>query len=71
MQETEIEPTEEIHPILEKMEHEKFYRLTELYEMTYGQEFYVDFQKNDEQKTLWLFVAKVLNLKKVSEGFTQ
>ena len=63
VQETEIEPTEEIHPILEKMEHEKFYRLTELYEMTYGQEFYVDFQKNDEQKTLWLFVAKVLNLK--------
>ena len=63
MQEIEIEPTEEIHPILEKMEHEKFYRLTELYEMTYGREFYVDFQQNDEQKTLWLFVAKVLNLK--------
>jgi hypothetical protein len=63
VQEIEIEPTEEIHPILEKMEHEKFYRLTELYEMTYGREFYVDFQQNDEQKTLWLFVAKVLNLK--------
>ena len=63
MQETEIEPTEEIHPILEKIEHEKFYRLTELYEMTYGQEFYVDFEQNDEKKTLWLFVTKVLNLK--------
>jgi hypothetical protein len=62
IQETEVEPTEEIHPIIEKMEHEKFYRLAELYEMTYGQDFYADFQKNDEQKTLWLFVAKVLNL---------
>lgn len=60
---TEVEPTEEIHPILEKMEHGKFYRLTELYEMTYGQEFYVDFQQNDERKTLWLFLMKVLNLK--------
>ena len=58
----EVEPTEEIHPILEKMEHGKFYTLTELYEMTYGREFYVDFQRNDENKTLWLFVAKVLNL---------
>ena len=58
----EVEPTEEMHPILEKMEHGKFYRLTELYEMTYGKEFYVDFQRNDENKTLWLFVAKVLNL---------
>ena len=62
-EETEIEPTEEIHPILEKMEHGKFHRLTELYEMTYGQEFYVDFQQNDEKKTLWLFLMKVLNLK--------
>ena len=52
-----------MHPILEKMEHEKFYRLTELYEMTHGQEFYVDFEQNDEKKTLWLFVTKVLNLK--------
>jgi hypothetical protein len=62
LQESEVEPTEEIHPILKEMEHEKFYRLTELYEMTYGKEFYVDFQRNDENKTLWLFVAKVLNL---------
>jgi hypothetical protein len=59
---SEVEPTEEIHPILEKMEREKFYRLTELYEMTYGREFFLDFQRNDENKTLWLFVAKVLNL---------
>lgn len=59
---SEVEPTEEIHPILEKMEHEKFYRLTELYEMTHGKEFFVDFQRNDENKTLWLFVAKVLNM---------
>jgi hypothetical protein len=62
LQESEIEPTEEIHPILKEMEHGKFYRLTELYEMTYGREFYVDFQRSDENKTLWLFVAKVLNL---------
>ena len=62
LKESEVEPTEEIHPILETMEQGKFYRLTELYEMTYGREFYVDFQKNDENKTLWLFVAKVLNL---------
>lgn len=62
LQETEVEPTQEIHPILEKMGREKFYRLTELYEMTYGREFYLEFQENDERKTLWLFVAKVLNL---------
>jgi hypothetical protein len=62
LQEAEVEPTEEIHPILQKIEHGKFYRLTELYEMTYGKEFYVDFQRNDENQTLWLFVAKVLNL---------
>ena len=62
LDENEVELTEEIHPILEKMEQKKFYRLTELYEMTYGREFYVDFQRNDENKTLWLFVAKVLNL---------
>ncbi len=62
LQESEVEPTEEIHPILKKMEREKFYRLTELYEMTYSKEFFVDFQRNDENKTLWLFVAKVLNL---------
>lgn len=62
LQESEVEPTEEIHPILEKMEHGKFYRLTELYEMTYGRELYADFQRNDDNKTLWLFVAKVLNL---------
>jgi len=60
--ESEVEPTKEIHPILEQMEHGKYYRLTELYEMTYGREFYVDYQKNEENDTLWLFVAKVLNL---------
>ena len=37
-------------PILEKMEHEKFHRLTELYEVTYGKEIYVDFQRNDEKR---------------------
>lgn len=63
LQETEVEPTEEIHPILEKMEHGKFYRLTELYEMTFGQEFYIDLQQNDDAKTPWLFLVKVLNLK--------
>jgi hypothetical protein len=62
LEESEVEPTEEIHPILEMMEQRKFYRLTELYEMTYGRSFYVDFQNNEENKTLWLFVAKVLNL---------
>jgi hypothetical protein len=62
LRESDVEPTEEIHPILEKMEHGAFYRLTELYEMTYGQQFYLDFQRNDENKTLWLFVSKVLNL---------
>jgi len=62
LQESEIEPTEEIHPILRMMDQGKFYRLTELYEMTYGRAFYVDFQKNDENETLWLFVAKVLNM---------
>ena len=62
LQENEVEPTEEIHPVLEKMEHGKFYRLTELYEITYGKEFFVDFQRHEENKTLWLFVAKVLNL---------
>ena len=31
LEESEVEPTEEIHPILERMEHEKFYRLPELY----------------------------------------
>jgi len=30
LEEAEIEPTQEIHPLLEKMEHGKFYRLTEL-----------------------------------------
>jgi len=63
LQADDVEPTEWIHPILGKMEHEKFYRFTELYEMTYGQEFYVDFQKNEDDKTLWLFLVKVLNLK--------
>ena len=62
LQESEVESTEEIHPILENMEHGKYYRLTELYEITYDREFYVDFQRNDENKTLWLFVTKVLNL---------
>ena len=45
------------------MENGKLYRLTELYEMTYGKELYADFQLNDENKTLWLFVAKTLNLR--------
>lgn len=63
LEEAEIESTREIHPIIAKMEHARFYRLTELYEMTYGEEFYVDLQKNDDDKTLWLFLAKVLNLK--------
>lgn len=62
LQENEVEQTEEIHPVLEKMEHGKFYRLTELYEMTYDRGFFVDFQRHDVNKTLWLFVAKVLNL---------
>ncbi len=31
--------------------------------MTYGQEFYLDFQQNDDAKTLWLFLVKVMNLK--------
>ncbi len=63
LQEADIEPTEETHPILEKMEHGKFYRFTELYGMTYGQQFYVDFQENDDAKTMWLFLVKVMNLK--------
>lgn len=63
LQEAEIEPTEEMHPILGKMEHEEFYRFTELYEMTYGKEFYVDLQENDDAKTLWLFLVKVMSLK--------
>jgi hypothetical protein len=63
LEEADVEPSEEIHPILEKMEHGKFYRLAELYEMTYGKELYVDLEQNDESKTLWLFVAKVMNLK--------
>ncbi|MGD0319986.1 MAG: hypothetical protein ABSB56_09865 [Nitrososphaerales archaeon] len=56
VQETEIEPTEEIHPILEKIEAEKFYRLTELYEMTYGREFYVDLSRTTNRRpygSLW------------------
>ena len=60
--ESEVEPTEEIHPILEAMERGMFYRLTELYETTYGKEFYFDYQRHSDNKTLWLFVAKVLNL---------
>lgn len=63
LEEVDIESTEEIHPIIAKMEHGKFYRLTELYEMTYGEEFYLDLQKNDDDKTLWLFLTKVMNLK--------
>jgi len=63
LEEAEIEPSEEVHPLLEKLEHGKFYRLTELYEMTYGKEFYVDLQKNDDDKTMWLFLTKVMNLK--------
>jgi hypothetical protein len=31
--------------------------------MTYGKEFYVDFQENDDAKTPWLFLVKVMNLK--------
>ena len=45
------------------MEHGEFYRFTELYEMTYGLEFYIDFQQNEDAKTPWLFLVKVLNLK--------
>ena len=63
LEEAEIEPTQEIHPLLEKMEHGKFYRLTELYEMTYGAEFFVDIQKSEDDKTMWLFMTKVLNLR--------
>jgi hypothetical protein len=63
LEEGEIEPTQEIHPLIEKMEHGKFYRLTELYEMTYGAQFYLDLQKNDDDKTLWLFMTKVMNLR--------
>jgi len=63
LEEAEIEPTQEIHPLLEKMEHGRFYRLTELYEMTYGAEFFVDIQKNEDEKTMWLFMTKVLNLR--------
>lgn len=63
LDEADVEPTDEIHPILEKMEHAKFYRLTELYEMTYGKPFYVDLQENDDKKTLWLFLTKVMNLR--------
>jgi hypothetical protein len=63
LEEAEIEPTEEIHPLIEKMGYGKFYRLTELYEMTYGEEFYLGLQENDDDKTLWLFMTKVLNLR--------
>ncbi|MGH9920292.1 MAG: hypothetical protein ACRD6W_15675, partial [Nitrososphaerales archaeon] len=63
LEEDEIEPTDEILPLIEKMEHGKFYRFTEVYEMTYGEEFYLDLQKNDDNKTLWLFLTKVMNLR--------
>lgn len=63
LKEAEIEPTEEIHSIVGKMEHGKFYRFVELYEMTYGNAFYLDLQKNDDNKTPWLFLMKVLDLK--------
>lgn len=61
--ESEVEATDEIHPILSKMEHGKFYRVSELYELTYGKELYLDLAENDDHNTLWLFVAKVLNLR--------
>jgi hypothetical protein len=63
LEESEIEPSEELHPLLEKMEHGKFYRLTELYELAYGEQFYVDLQKNDDEKTPFLFLTKVMNLR--------
>jgi hypothetical protein len=63
LEEAEIEPSEEVHPLLERLGHGKFYRFIELYEMTYGKEFYVDLQKNDDDKTMWLFLTKVMNLK--------
>jgi len=31
--------------------------------MTYGAEFFVDIQKNEDEKTMWLFMTKVLNLR--------
>jgi hypothetical protein len=31
--------------------------------MAYGEEFYMDLQKNDDNKTMWLFLTKVMNLK--------
>jgi hypothetical protein len=63
LEEAEVKLTDQIHPVLEKMEHGKFYRITELYEMAYGAEFYLDMQKNDDNKTPWLFLLKVLNLR--------
>ena len=63
LDESEIEPSEEVHPLHEKMEHGKFYRITELYKLAYGEEFYVDLQKNDDQKTPWLFLTKLMNLR--------
>ena len=63
LDESEIEPTEELHAMVGKMEHQKYYRITELYKMAYGEEFYVDLQKNDDSKTMWLFLTKVMNLK--------
>jgi len=43
--------------------HRKFYRLAELHEVTNGPEFYSDFQRNDDNKTSWTFVTRVLKLK--------
>lgn len=63
LEEAEIEPSEEIHSVVGKMEHGKFYRFVELYELTYGVAFYLDLQKNDDNKTPWLFLVKVLDLK--------
>jgi hypothetical protein len=63
LEEDKVEQTEEIHPIMARMEHGQFYRLAELYEMTYGKGLYLDLEENDANKTLWLFVAKVLNLR--------
>ena len=71
LDESEIEPTtDEVHPLLEKMERGKFYRFTELYMLAYSEEFYLDLQKNDDDKTLWLFLTKVMNLRTQLEVLT-
>lgn len=63
LDEGEVQPTDEVHPLLEKMERGKYYRFVELYSLAFGKEFYVDLQESQDAKTLWLFLTKVLNLK--------